>query len=80
VDEIVGWVLGLIFFGFLGFLTYEMVQTMRELDAHQKFLETHGCQLIHSSPTGRDLGNVKIHHYEYVYVYECADGTRTELK
>ena len=46
---------------------------------HTVFLEQHGCQLITKAETGRQIPVGKLEHTEYVYVYECADGDRTEL-
>lgn len=65
----------LIAFGFLafGFATYQM-------NEHEKFLREHGCQLLTEAETGRRVYCGKAcFRSEYVYVYECADGTRTEV-
>ena len=47
---------------------------------HQEFLQAHGCQLLTEAPTGREVYCGKAcFRPERVYVYECADGTRTEV-
>lgn len=47
---------------------------------HTEFLRAHGCQLITATPTGRWFMHGKAGYQpEYVYVYECADGMRTEV-
>jgi hypothetical protein len=53
----------------LGIATYDSIK-------HEKFLESHGCELITQQPTGRRHGKLA----EYVYVYDCADGVRSEVK
>jgi hypothetical protein len=77
--KLFAWGLALFSVAGFGFLVWMIVCTESSEAKHREFLKANGCQLFFSRPTGRDLGNVKIHHYEYVYVYECADGTRTEL-
>jgi hypothetical protein len=46
---------------------------------HTVFLREHGCQLITKAETGRQILVGKMERTEYVYVYECADGDRTEI-
>ena len=43
------------------------------------FLREHGCQLVTKAETGRQILVGKLERTEYVYVYECVDGDRTEL-
>lgn len=57
---------------FMGFGLYKCYQ-------HEQFLKEHGCQLLAEAPTGRTRLVGKITRAERVYVYECADGTRTEV-
>jgi len=48
---------------------------------HQAFLKSHGCQLLTDAPTDRRVYCGKAcFRPEEVYVYECADGTRTEVR
>lgn len=48
---------------------------------HTAFLKSHGCQLLTEAPTGRRVYCGKAcFRPEEVYVYECADGTRTEVR
>lgn len=49
--------------------------------SHQRqlFLEQHGCQLVTKAATGRTVRVGKARDPEYVYVYECKDGDRTEI-
>jgi len=54
--------------------------SIKENAEHEKFLKQHGCQLLMSAETGRTHLVGKITHHEKVYVYECADGTRTEVE
>lgn len=51
---------------------YERVQ-------HQALLRAHGCLLYTEAPTGHYRLINKIITPEYVYVYECTDGMRTEI-
>lgn len=47
---------------------------------HEAFLKSHGCQLLTKAPTGRQVYCGKAcSRDEHVYVYECADGLRTEV-
>jgi hypothetical protein len=54
------------------FAVYSTVQ-------HNRFLKEHGCQLIVETPTGRTCLVGKLPEPEYVRVYECIDGDRTEI-
>lgn len=48
---------------------------------HAAFLKAHGCHLLTEAPTGRQVYCGKVcFRPEQVYVYECADGTRTEVR
>jgi hypothetical protein len=55
---------------------YAVIQDQK----HEEFLQAHGCQLLTKAPTGRTHLVGKLIEDEYVYVYECADGTRTEVE
>lgn len=46
---------------------------------HKAYLKEHGCQLVRKVATGRTTG-VKIKSDEYLYIYECSDGERTEIR
>lgn len=60
--------------GLIGFALYQAKQ-------HEEFLQEHGCQMLTQAPTGRRVYCGKgCFRSEYVYVYECADGTRTEVR
>ena len=59
-------------FGLVAYALYEGYE-------HTKFLEAHGCQLLVKAPTGRDVRVGKTSRTEYVWMYECADGDRTEV-
>jgi len=50
----------------IGFATRDIIRFNRYQEEHQKFLSEHGCQEIHRS--------------EYVVVFECKDGMKTELQ
>ena len=62
------------------FCVFGFVMAVRKDAEHEKFLQQHGCQLLMSAETGRTHLVGKITHHEKVYVYECADGTRTEVE
>lgn len=48
---------------------------------HEQFLRSHGCQLLTDAPTGRHIYCGKAcFRPERVCVYECIDGTRTEVR
>jgi hypothetical protein len=48
---------------------------------HDDFLKAHGCQLLTVAPTGRQVYCGKAcFRPELVYVYECVDGTKTEVR
>lgn len=66
------WVAIAVIVGLMGIAIYESAQ-------HDIFLEEHGCQLLAQAPTGRHHYVGKLLETEYVYVYECVDGTRTEV-
>jgi hypothetical protein len=46
---------------------------------HDDLLRVHGCQLLKEAPTGRYRWVGKLREAENVYVYECIDGTKTEV-
>ncbi len=53
---------------------------IHQANVHEAFLKSHGCQLLTKASTGREVYCGKACFApEYVYVYECADGTRTEV-
>lgn len=57
-----------------------LAYVMHDYAKHQAFLKSHGCQLLTQAPTGRQVYCGKAcFRPEKVYVYECADGTRTEI-
>lgn len=48
---------------------------------HREYLAAHGCQLLTEAPTGRRIYCGKAcFRPEKVYVYECVDGTKTEVR
>jgi hypothetical protein len=48
---------------------------------HNRYLAEHGCQLLIETPTGRSWPDGKSSmHIEKVYVYECVDGVRSEVR
>jgi hypothetical protein len=60
--------------GLVGLAAYQDKQ-------HRDFLKANGCQLLTQAPTGRHVYCGKgCFRDEYVYVYECIDGTRTEAR
>lgn len=63
------------------FLAVMLAGSIDQERKHQAFLKTHGCRLLTEAPTGRQVYCGKAcWHPEKVYVYECADGTRTEVR
>ena len=79
-NEIWTWVISAFLAALVGFLIFAVVMSIKENAEHEKFLKQHGCQLLMSAETGRTHLVGKITHHEKVYVYECADGTRTEVE
>ena len=78
-DEVMAWVVSAFLAALFGFLVFAVVMGLKENAEHQRFLQQRGCQLLMSAETGRSHLVGKIRHNEKVYVYECADGTRTEV-
>jgi hypothetical protein len=60
---------------FLGVICLAVYQSHE----HAVFLREHGCQLVTKAETGRQILVGKLERTEYVYVYECVDGDRTEI-
>jgi hypothetical protein len=57
-----------------------LISSIHQANEHARFLRSHGCQMLTKAPTGRQVYCGKAcSEPEYVYVYECADGTRTEV-
>jgi hypothetical protein len=60
---------------------FGVTTAIKQNHAHQRFLEEHGCQLLTEAPTGRTVYCGKgCNRPEKVYVYECLDGTKTEVR
>jgi len=57
----------------IAFGVYDRIQ-------HQALLRAHGCLLNTEAPTGHYRLVGKVITPEYVYVYECTDGLRTEIR
>jgi hypothetical protein len=67
--------------GCVAFLLFMMAGAIYSDHVHTEFLRTHGCQLLTEAPTGRQVYCGKAcYRPEKVYVYECVDGTRTEVR
>lgn len=63
------------------FLAVMFADSIDQERKHQAFLKAHGCQLLTEAPTGRTVYCGKACSMpEQVYVYECADGARTEVR
>jgi hypothetical protein len=57
-----------------------LISSIHQINEHERFLRQRGCQLLTKAPTGREVYCGKAcFTAEHVYVYECADGTRTEI-
>lgn len=65
----------------VGFLIFAMIASGIQAKKHEDFLKSHGCQQLTEAPTGRRIYCGKAcFRDEMVHVYECADGTRTEVR
>lgn len=65
----------------IAFLMFAIGGAIYSDHQHTEFLRTHGCQLLTEAPTGRKVYCGKAcYRPEKVYVYECLDGTRTEVR
>ena len=61
------------------FIAYAAIIGVKKSE-HDAFLREHGCQLLTEANTGRQVYCGKAcFRPEKVYVYECAEGTRTEV-
>ena len=62
--------------GVIAVVVFAIVQDSR----HTEYLRKHGCELVTTAPTGRNVYCGKAcFRPEEVYVYDCADGPRLEL-
>lgn len=65
----------------VGLVLIAIAASIYQAYQHEKFLSEHGCELLTEAPTGRQVYCGKAcFRPEKVYVYECADGTRTEVR